>query len=72
MEKIEGFVEEEFSIGKPKIRGFVIKGKIFEDVWGQNKKPIGFVKENEAYDNNQKYIGKVIYYQKQQTPSNLS
>lgn len=64
MEKIEGFVEEEIDTGKPRIKGFVIKNKVFEEVWGKHKKPIGFVKGNKAYDHDKNYLGKVIYYQK--------
>lgn len=67
MERIEGFVEEKVDTGKPKIKGFVINGKVFEGIWGKNKKPIGVVRGDEAYDNNQKYLGKVAYYKNPHT-----
>jgi hypothetical protein len=45
----------------PRIKGFIIKGEVFEDIWG--KKPIGTIRGNKAYDPNQNPLGKVAYYQ---------
>ena len=67
MERIEGFVEsaeKDIVLGKSRIKGFVINGKVFEDIWGRNKKPIGVVRGSEAYGNNKEYLGKVVYYKK--------
>jgi len=67
MERIEGFVEsaeKDIRTGKQITKGFVIKDEVFEDIWGKNKRSIGFVNGDKAYDHDKNYLGIVIYYKK--------